>query len=125
MATWSSWLWGSGPKAPLRPTDASHDTALRAHFLALLDNVEPPAVFRPSDVAQLIKQKELDNMGYKEWKEAIPAIRELAFELRALDYCEVLHRGVVLGDDIDLLDVEGPIRIRRVEKYVAKVSDDW
>ncbi|KAK5698883.1 hypothetical protein LTR97_006532 [Elasticomyces elasticus] len=59
-------------------------------------------------------------MGYKEWKEAIPAIRELAFELRALDYCEVLHRGVVLGDDIELLDVEGPIRIRRVEKYVAK-----
>ncbi|KAK5703388.1 hypothetical protein LTR17_022165 [Elasticomyces elasticus] len=116
MATWSSWLWGSGPKDPLRPTDASYDTALRSHFLALLDNVEPPA---------LIKQKELDNMGYKEWKEAIPAIRELAFELRALDYCEVLHRGVVLGDDIDLLDVEGPIRIRRVEKYVAKLSDDW
>jgi len=49
MATWASWLWpwgAAGPNGPVRPTDASHDPTLRSHFLGLLDNTEPPQVFR-------------------------------------------------------------------------------
>ncbi|TKA53918.1 hypothetical protein B0A55_11972 [Friedmanniomyces simplex] len=128
MSTWASWLWpwgASGPNGPARPADAAHDPALRAHFLSLLDNTEPPQVFKPSEVAQLLRPNELAKLGYDTWKEAIPAIRELAFELRAVGYCEVLQKGKVLGDDVDLIEVEGAIRIRRMDNFVSKLTDDW
>ncbi|KAK3115643.1 hypothetical protein LTR53_004796 [Teratosphaeriaceae sp. CCFEE 6253] len=126
MASWVSWLWGaSGPTQPLRPIDAAHDPALRFHFLSLLDNTEPPDVFKASEVAQLLTHAELAKLGYETWREAIPAIRELAFELRGVGYCEILRKGKVLGDEVDLLDVDGPIRIRRVHQYTSKLNDDW
>ena len=57
--------------------------------------------------------KQLTRMGYEGWREAIPAIRELAWELRELGYCEILFKGKVLSMDVDLYEVEGPVRFRR------------
>ncbi|KAK1075729.1 hypothetical protein LTR74_000137 [Friedmanniomyces endolithicus] len=88
-------------------------------------NTEPPQVFKPSEVAQLLRPAELAKLGYESWNEAIPAIRELAFELRAVGYCEILQKGRVLGDDVDLIEVEGAIRIRRMHDYTSKLTDDW
>jgi len=31
----------------------------------------------------------------------------------------------LLDDDVDLIEVEGPIRIRRMDRHVAKLTDDW
>lgn len=53
-------------------------------------------------------------MGYKKQEEAIPAVYELAFEMRELGDCEILRKGVVIGEDVGLRDIDGPIRIRRV-----------
>ena len=91
----------------------------------MLDHTELPQVFKPSEVAELLTPKELAALGYKEHREAIPAIRELAFELRELGYCEILQKGKLVGEDVDVLEVEGPIRIRRKENLASGLTDDW
>lgn len=50
----------------------------------------------------------------------MPAIRELVWELRGAGECEVLQKGSVLGMDVGLEDVRGPIRVRRVEGVQAE-----
>lgn len=49
----------------------------------------------------------------------MPAVIELAFEMRALGDCEILKGGKVLGEDVTPYDIEGGIRVRR-----ADASDD-
>lgn len=80
----------------------------------MLDHVEPPEVFKPSEVAQLLSDKDLSSLGYEKWEDALPGVYELAFELREFGDCELLRKGVVLGDEVGIRDLDGPIRIRRV-----------
>lgn len=98
----------------MRITDAATSEAIKAHFIELLDRVEPPESFKPREVAEALTDKELSKMGYKKQEEAIPAVYELAFEMRELGDCEILRKGEVLGDEIGIRDLDGPIRIRRV-----------
>ncbi|EMC92551.1 hypothetical protein BAUCODRAFT_41760, partial [Baudoinia panamericana UAMH 10762] len=79
----------------------------------LLDNTEPPDTFTPRDVAQLLTAKQLVKLGYEEWAEALPAIVELAFELREVGYCEILQRGNLVPPDVEYYEIEGSIKIRR------------
>ena len=114
---WPGWLsWGSQyPKQPLKPTDAIRNPALRNRFVHFLDHTDPPASFRAAHVAQELTYEELRLMGYETWEDILPAVVELAFELREAGYCEILKGGKVLGDDIGPLDIEGSVRIRRVD----------
>lgn len=80
----------------------------------MLDQTEPPDVFKPSEVAQLLSDKELASLGYEKWEEALPGVYELAFEEREFGNCEILRKGQVIGDDVTIADMDGPIRIRRV-----------
>lgn len=119
-------IWSSNPNQPVRPQDAAHNPALRQHFQTMLDNTEPPEVFKPSDVCMLLKPKELAALGYANWRDGIPAVRELAFDMRALGYCEILQKGAVLDGDVDLMEVEGPIRIRRKHMFGENdLTSDW
>lgn len=43
----------------------------------------------------------------------MPRIREAVWEMRKAGECEVLQKGEVLGDEVGLEDVRGPIRVRR------------
>lgn len=43
----------------------------------------------------------------------MPLIREVVWEMRKEAECEVLQKGEVLGDEVVLEDVRGPIRVRR------------
>ncbi len=52
--------------------------------------------------------------GYEKWEEVLPAVYELAFELREFGDCEILRKGKVIGEDVTIVDLDGPIRIRRV-----------
>ena len=97
----------------MKPTDAIHVPALRQRFTHFLDHYEPPASFKASEVAQDLTVKELQSMGYETWKEVMPAVIELAFELRAFGYCEILKGGKVVGEDVNAYEIEGGIRIRR------------
>ncbi|CZT17307.1 uncharacterized protein RCC_03141 [Ramularia collo-cygni] len=113
--TWYEWWYSiqPDPTGPVRTTDAATSKALKAHFVEILDRVEPPETFKPREVAEALTDKELSSMGYKKQEEAIPAVYELAFEMRDLGDCEILRKGVVIGDDVGISDLDGPIRIRR------------
>ena len=114
-ATWTEWLFGTGPPKFLKPSDAAHDPTLRARFITLLDNTDPPASFKASEVAQSLSVMELRKLGYDKWDEALPAVKELAWELRAFGDVEILKGGRIIPMDVDAWEVEGGVRIRRKE----------
>lgn len=87
--------------------------SIRTRFHEFLDHTDPPASFKASEVAQQLSYNELVAMGYESWRDALPAVIELAFELREEGSCELIKGGKVLGEDVQSYDVPGGIRIRR------------
>ncbi|KAK5129834.1 hypothetical protein LTR08_002771 [Meristemomyces frigidus] len=88
---------------------------LDGHLKDFLAKRQPPKTFCPSEVARALTAQELQSLGFAEWRSAMPAIRELAWEMRERGELEVTQKGVALGVDVGVEDVVGPIRIRRVE----------
>lgn len=115
--TWSSYLssfiWTPPPPKPWRPTDAMHAESVRSRFSHKLDRTEPPKSFKASDLAAEFSFAELQSMGYRTPEELVPAIIELAFEMRAFGYCDVLKGGKVVPEDVAAWEIEGGIRVRR------------
>jgi hypothetical protein len=115
----SSWLpkwvafWVKDPVKPMKPTDAMHQTCVRARFSHFLDNIEPPRTFRAAEVAQELTYNELLTLGYDKWEEVMPAVIELAFEMRAMGFCDILKEKKVLSEEVTPYDIVGGIRIRR------------
>ncbi|KAK3690591.1 hypothetical protein LTR37_019087 [Vermiconidia calcicola] len=110
MSSWlPSWMvWGDkGPTKPMHATDAMHHPSVRMRFSQYLDNIDPPKSFRAAEVAQEFTYDELVKLGYKKWEEIMPAVIELAFEMRAIGHCEILKGGKVLGDDVTSWDIQG------------------
>lgn len=112
--TWYEWFWGLHPKpGPVSAIDAASSEHLQYAFRQMLDHTEPPATFKPSDVASQLTDTQLKDLGYEKWEEALPGVYALAFELREFGDCHILRKGKVLADDVTLEDLDGPIRIRR------------
>lgn len=58
-----------------------------------------------------------------DWHELMPGIRELAWQKRSDGELEILQKGEVLSDDVDLDDVPGPIRLRRKKSSKMSAND--
>lgn len=80
------------------------------HFLAIR---QPPKTFCPSEVARALSAEELSASPFGTWRDAMPAVRGLVYQLRDLGACEVLQKGEVVTAAEG--DVSGPIRVRRVD----------
>ncbi len=91
----------------MKPTDAMRAPAILQRFHQFLDHTDPPASFKASEVAQELSHKELVALGYESWRDAVPAVIELAFELREEGSCELIKGGQVLGEDVGLYEVGG------------------
>lgn len=113
--SWWDWLRGIPAPKPMKPADAAHHPLLRGRFISLLDNTDPPATFKASEVAQALREEELKQMGYEKWEEAVPGVIELAFELRAFGDCEIFKQGKLVPEDVLAMEIQGGCRIRRVE----------
>lgn len=87
--------------------------ALEKRLGEFLAKREPPKTFCPSEVARALTAGEMADLGYANWRDAMPDIRRLAWDLREQRKCEILQKGEVLGGDLKPDDVRGPIRIRR------------
>lgn len=87
--------------------------ALKTRLEEFLAKREPPKTFCPSEVARALTASEMSDLGYGNWRDAMPDIRRLAWDLRDRGDCEILQKGEVIGEDIQPDDVRGPIRIRR------------
>ena len=90
------------------------NTILRPKLTHLLHQRAHPKTICPSEVARSLSASEIrDAVGSEEWRDAMPAIRELAWRMRdEEESMEILQGGEVLGRDIVIEDVRGPIRLR-------------
>lgn len=90
-------------------------SVLSNYLEEFLKKRDPPKTFCPSEIARALSDDELHSLGYTEWRDAMADIRELVWERREMGDCEVLQKGEVLGDEVGVGDVRGPIRVRRVD----------
>ncbi|KAM0713563.1 hypothetical protein Q7P37_010525 [Cladosporium fusiforme] len=121
------WPFTSSAPKKTRPDDpmvAANDPTLRAYFTSLLDYTEPPEVFKASDVATKMSDAELASLGFGTWHDALPAIKVLAWESRAMGDCLIFYpNGKKVPESVSWMEV-GPIRLRRRAKVYAD-DDDW
>lgn len=98
------------------PDDGGADEAgniLKHRLEDFLQRREPPKTFCPSEVARALTADELKQLGFGEWRDAMPNIREAAWALREHGQCEIVQKGLSVGNNVGPADVAGPIRIRR------------
>ncbi|KAK4986611.1 hypothetical protein LTR50_005221 [Elasticomyces elasticus] len=93
-----------------------------AHFLATRT---PPKTFCPSEVARACTASELETLGVGSWRDLMPEIRRIVWEERDQRRLEVLQKGQVLGADVALEDVKGPIRVRTVALQVFNADEAY
>lgn len=95
---------------------------LEPHLQRLLSAREHPKTLCPSEVARTLSKSELNDIGASSWRELMPAIRQLVWDLRAKGQVEVLQKGEVLSDSVALTEVRGPIRVRKVAQSFTSRS---
>jgi hypothetical protein len=101
------------PDTTTNTDNTFNSTPLTTHLTTFLANRHPPKTFCPSEVARSLSPDELQAIGCETWREAMPEIRRLVYELRDEGGCEVLQKGVVVVETEE--NVTGPIRVRRTE----------
>ncbi|KAF2758768.1 hypothetical protein EJ05DRAFT_476081 [Pseudovirgaria hyperparasitica] len=88
-------------------------TPISTHLQTLLSKRAPPKTLCPSEVARALSSAELQAEGVGEWRELMPRIRDLVWQMRDEGEVEILQRGEVLAADVGVESVIGPIRVRR------------
>lgn len=87
---------------------------LTSHLIRLLSSREYPKTICPSEVARALAAAELKSIGASHWRDLMPQVRELLWEMCQQGDVEILQQGEVLSSDGELQDIKGPIRARRV-----------
>lgn len=95
-------------------TQHGGDDAIQRHLDHLLKFRAHPKTICPSEVARALSSTELAELDLKEWRDAMPSVRERAWKMREDGRVEILQKGQVLNDDIGLDEIKGPIRIRLI-----------
>lgn len=90
----------------------SENSPLMNKLYAFLEKRQPPKTFCPSEVVRALSPAELESEQVQEWRELMPRVRELIWDLRDHGQLEVLQKGEVLHDT-SLDSLQGPIRVRR------------
>ena len=83
------------------------------HLDRLLSSREYPKTICPSEIARAVSAKDLELLDVSEWRDLMPGIREELWSMRRRGEVEILQRGAVLPEDIELQDIKGPIRARK------------
>ena len=72
-----------------------------------------PKTICPSEVPRGLTPDELNAMGALTWRDLMPFMRQIVWDLREKQDVEILQQGKVLEGYLQLSDVKGPIRVRR------------
>lgn len=83
------------------------------HLNRLLDSRSFPKTICPSEAARALTAAEIQATGVGSWRDLMPAIRSLAFEMRDSGELEILQRGEILPGSQTWEQTVGPIRLRR------------
>lgn len=97
---------------------SNHTDILMPHIDRLLSSREYPKTICPSEVPRALTAAELSACDASDWRSLMPAVRDILWSMREKGEVEILRRGSLLPPGIDLGNVNGPIRAR-------KVSSTW
>lgn len=95
------------------PTSQNSNHVLHQHLNRLLETRAYPKTICPSEVPRALAASDLAAMGASSWRELMPDVRKLVWEMRDRDQVEILQHGEALADHVGLEDVKGPIRVRK------------
>lgn len=87
---------------------------LKPHIDSLLSSREYPKTICPSEVPRALTAAELRACGTSDWRGLMPAVRELLWNMQEKGEVEILQKGSLVPQGIELGDVKGPIRARKV-----------
>lgn len=92
---------------------ATSANLLESRLMVMVSSREPPKTICPSEVPRSLSTSELEQLGASEWRELMDETRAIVFRLRDQDTLEILQKGQVIGQDITLENVKGPLRVRK------------
>ena len=95
-------------------TQSNPEAIIEPHLIRLLTTRESPKTICPSEVARALSPAELKSLNTSEWRDLMPAIREILWRMRDRGQVEILQKGTTIPPDMSLEDIRGPIRARRV-----------
>lgn len=107
----------SSTKSPSRSSSPHNINPLQSHLLRLLSNRAFPKTICPSEACRALSKGELQKLVATGWRDLMPACRDIVWELRDSGAVEILQKGQVLGNDVKIEDVSGPIRIRKSAQF--------
>lgn len=91
-----------------------HREILVAHLNRLLSARAYPKTICPSEVPRALTAAELKTLGVSDWRDLMPDVREMLWDLRQRGQVDILQKGSLIPDKIDLPDIKGPIRARKI-----------
>ena len=103
--------------ASMTPSTASQHELLTFHLDRLLSSREYPKTICPSEVPRALSTSELKAIGVTDWRDLMPEVREMLWHMRQSGQVEILQKGSLVPEDIDLPSIKGPIRARRVQSW--------
>ncbi|KAI9875669.1 MAG: hypothetical protein M1823_007425, partial [Watsoniomyces obsoletus] len=69
------------------------------HLNTLLTKREHPKTLCPSEVARALSNSELQDAGVSTWRELMPNLRTLCFQMRDQGEIEILQKGDVIPEE--------------------------
>lgn len=85
---------------------------LTAQLHRLLSSRDYPKTICPSEATRALSAAELQNLGVPSWRDLMPTVRQILWDMRQLGEVEILQKGVLVPETVKLEDIKGPIRAR-------------
>lgn len=89
---------------------------LGKYLLDKLHSRKYPKTICPSEIPRALSKSNLASMGLTDWRDLMPRVRTMLFDMRSEGQVEILQKGEVISASKTLDDVRGPIRARLVPK---------
>lgn len=89
---------------------------LRRYLLDKLHSRQYPKTICPSEIPRALSKSDLTSMGLADWRDLMPQVRTILFDMRSEGQVEILQKGEVISASTTLEGVRGPIRARLVPK---------
>ncbi|KAI4217863.1 MAG: hypothetical protein LQ349_008982, partial [Xanthoria aureola] len=96
-------------------SSSSITQTLRKHLLEKLRSRQFPKTICPSEIPRALSKSDLTSMGLTDWRDLMPQVRTILFDMRSEGQVEILQKGKVIPSSSTTPDdVRGPIRARLV-----------
>ncbi|KAL8880051.1 MAG: hypothetical protein Q9198_002465 [Flavoplaca austrocitrina] len=106
----------SSPLESTSQSDSETTQILRRGLSSKLQSRQFPKTICPSEIPRALSKSDLASLGLSDWRQLMPQVRSMLFNMRAKGEVEILQKGQLIPTSTTLDDVHGPIRARLVPK---------